>query len=62
MNDLELSACTSFVDWVKNFLGNRLSENKELVEKLLKGIQDIGANKSIKVHVYIAMKISFRTV
>ena len=33
MNDLELCVWTSFVDVVKNFLGNRWVENsKELVE------------------------------
>ena len=51
MNDLEWCAWPSFVDMVKNFLGNRLVENyKELVEKLLKSLQDKGTNMSIKVH------------
>ena len=51
MNDLELHAWTSFVDEVKNFFVNRRTKNyKELVEKLLKSLQDIGANMSIKVH------------
>ena len=37
MNDLELRAWVSFVDEVKNFLGNHRTENyKELVEKQLK--------------------------
>ena len=41
---------TSFVD-VKNFLGNHQAENyKELVEKWLKHLQEIGTNMSIKVH------------
>ena len=45
MNDLELRAWTSFVDVVKNFLGNHRAENyNELVEKLLKILQDIDAN------------------
>ena len=36
---------------MKNFLGNRLAENyKELMEKLLKCLQDIGANMNIKVN------------
>ena len=48
---MELHAWTSFVDVVKNFLGNRRTENyNELVEKLLKSLQDIGANMSMKVH------------
>ena len=35
---------------MKNFLGNRRVENyKELMEKLLKNLQDIGVNMSIKV-------------
>ena len=47
---MELCTWTSFVDVVKNFLGNHWAENKELVEKLLKSLQDIGANMSIKLH------------
>ena len=36
---------------VKNFLDNCRAENyKELVEKLLKSLQDIGAHMSINVH------------
>ena len=51
MNELELHVWTSFVDVVKNFLGNRQAENyKEFVEKLLKSLQDTGANICIKVH------------
>ena len=51
MNDLELRAWISFVDGRNNFLSNRWAENyKELVEKLLKSLQDIGANMSIKDH------------
>ena len=51
MNDLELRPSTLFADMVKNFLGNRRVENyKELVKKLFKSLQDIGANMSIKVH------------
>ena len=51
MNDLELRSWKSFVDVAKNFWGNcRIEEYKELVERLLKSLQDIGANMSIKVH------------
>ena len=50
MNDLELRAWT-LLAWWKNFLGNHQVENyKELVEKLLKSLQNIGANMNIKVH------------
>ena len=36
---------------MKNFFSNRWTENfKELVEKLLKNLQDVGVNMSIKVH------------
>ena len=36
---------------VKNIFGNCQAENyKELMEKLLKSLQDIGTNMSIKVH------------
>ena len=53
MSDLELCAWTLFVDEVKNFLGNRRAEYyKESVEKQLKGLQDTGANMSIKVHFF----------
>ena len=49
IKDEELRACSSFVDMVKIFL--RWDENyRELVEKLLKSLQDIGSNMSIKVH------------
>ena len=60
MNDLEFRAWTSFVDMVQNFLDNRQLENyKELVEKLLKILQDIRANMCIKVHFFfIAIKIN----
>ena len=51
MNDLELRAWTSFVDVVENFLDNHQAENyKELLKKLLKSLQDKGANVSIRVH------------
>ena len=51
MNDLELRSRTSFVDVVKNFFGNCQAKSyKELVEKLLKSLQEIGADMSIKVH------------
>ena len=53
MNDIELCAWTSFVDVVKNFLGNRRAENyKKLEEKLLKSLQDIGTDMTIKVHCF----------
>ena len=52
MNDLELRVWTSFGDELKNFLDDRRAEiYKELVEKLLKSLQDIIANMSIKVHI-----------
>ena len=51
MNDLELCAWTLFVDVVKNFLGNHWAKNyKELIKKLLKSLQDIDADMSIKGH------------
>ena len=46
MNDLELHAWTSFVDMVKDLIGNCWVENyKELMKKLLKNLQDIGSNE-----------------
>ena len=51
MNGLELHTWRSFVDVVKNFWGNCWAENyKEFAEKLLKSLQDTGANLSIKVY------------
>ena len=51
MNDLELHTWISFADVVKNFLGNRQAENfKELMEKLLKILQDIGDYMSNKIY------------
>ena len=63
MNDLELRAWPSFVDMLKNFFGNRWTENyKELVENLLKILLDIGANMSIKVYIYIAIYKKFQII
>ena len=43
--------CLDIVDVVKIFFGNRWAENyKKSVEKLLKSLQNIDANISIKVH------------
>ena len=51
MNDLELYAWILFVIVAKIFFGNYQAKNsKELVEKLLKCLQDIDTNMSIKVH------------
>ena len=48
---MELLAWILLVDVMKNFLGNHWAEKyKELVEKLLKSLQDRGANMSIKVN------------
>ena len=48
MNDLELRDWILSVDAVENFWGNGRVENyKQLMEKLLKSLQDIGANISI---------------
>ena len=51
MTDVELSAWSSFVFLVKNFLGNYKALNYvELVENMLTKYQEMGANMSIKVH------------
>ena len=51
MDDLEKRTWCSFVDVVKNFLGNNRAVNyKELIEKMLKCYPEIGPNMSIKVH------------
>ena len=49
-SQMNAHAWTSLVDMVKNFFGNCQVENKMLVEKVLKSLQDIGANMSIKIH------------
>ena len=51
MTDVELSAWSSFVSLVKNFLGNHKALNYvQLVENMLTKYQEMGANMSIKVH------------
>lgn len=51
MNVIEKEAWESFVDVVKNFLGNRKATNyKEIVETMLRSYQQMGCNMSIKVH------------
>jgi hypothetical protein len=51
MNDLEKRTWRSFVNVVKNFLGNNRAANyEELIEKMLECYHEIGANMSIKVH------------
>ena len=51
MTNIELSAWSSFVFLVKNFLGNHKALNYvELVENMLTKYQEMGANMSIKVH------------
>ena len=53
MNNLELRALTSNVDVVKKFLVNRPAENyKEFVTRLLKSLQDIGANTNLKAYFF----------
>ena len=51
MTDVELSAWSSFVSLVKNFLGDHKALNYvESVENMLTKYQEMGANMSIKVH------------
>ena len=51
MDDLEKCTWCLFVDLVKNFLGNNRAVNyKELIEKMLKCYQEIGANININVY------------
>ena len=51
MTDVELSAWSSFVSLVKNYLGNHEALNYvETVENMLTKYQEMGANMSIKVH------------
>ena len=51
MTDVELSAWSSFISLVKNFLGNHKALNYvKLVENMLTKYQEMGANMSIKIH------------
>ena len=51
MNDKEKAAWLSFVDMMKNFLGNKKARNREdLVGNMLSAFHDLGCKMSIKVH------------
>ena len=51
MNEKESCAWSTFVETVKNFLGNRIAVNyKGIVAKLISTLQDMGANMTIKLH------------
>ena len=53
MKDLELHDWT-LLTWLKNFLGNHWAKN---YKKLLKSLQGIGANMSIKVNLFFNIAI-----
>jgi len=51
MNDIESAAWNSFVEVVQHFLGNHKASNYEqLVMRMLKCFEKLGANMSIKLH------------
>ena len=51
MNEVELAAWLSFVEVVKNFLGNYRADNyKEIVNNKLGNFRILGTNMSIKVN------------
>ena len=51
MNEVELAAWLSFVEVVKNFLGNdRVDNYKEIVNNMLGNFRILGIHMSIKVH------------
>ena len=51
MNEVELAAWLSFVEVVKNFLGNYRADNyKEIVNNMLGNFRILGINMTIKVH------------
>ena len=51
VNDKEKAAWLSFVDVMKNFLGNKKAGNHEdLVNNMLSAFHDLGCKMSIKVH------------
>ena len=60
MNSLEKNAWISFVDVIKNFLGNVKAINYvEIVEKMLKSFENFRCNMSIKVHFLFSHLSSF---
>ena len=60
MNSLEKNAWISFVDVIKNFLGNVKAINYvEIVEKMLKSFESLRCNMSIKVHFLFSHLSSF---
>ena len=51
MNEEEKAAWLSFVDVIKNFLGNKKAGNHEdVVSNMLSAFHDLGCKMSIKVH------------
>ena len=51
MNEVELAAWLSFVEGIKNFLGNyRADSYKEIVNNMLGNFRILGINMSIKLH------------
>ena len=60
MNSLEKNAWISFVDVIKNFLGNVKAINYvEIVEKILKSFESLRCNMSMKVHFLFSHLSSF---
>ena len=61
MNDKEKAAWLSFVDVMKNFLGNKKAGNHEdLVGNMLSGFRHLGCKMSIKVHFLFSHLDKFR--
>ena len=53
LNEMELSAWTSFVEVVRNFLGNHKAEKHcELIENILKFYERMGCRMSLKMHFF----------
>ena len=51
LTEVEKAAWNSFKSVVKNFLGNKKSDNyKEIVENLLQNYERMGVNMSLKIH------------
>ena len=51
MTDVEKTAWEAFVSVVRNFLGNKKSEDyKQLVQSMIESFQVLGCNMSIKMH------------
>ena len=63
VNEVELAAWLSFVEVVKNFLGNYRADNyKEIVNNMLANFRILSISMSIKAHFFTATCINSRKI